>query len=247
MFAKETYTAESIITETPSINHRQFLGQFSKNQYYLNSQEIDRFENFEQRRKNRINRIRILFLVTKRLDGNSSLWINRQDVFYAWNIIYSKRLFSRVWNPMIGARRSAIGGDTGIKGGKAGHLAPISLNRIFNPVPLSAVCRVVYCLTCTRPDCTIRGTTNSRYIYLYTVLRVHARLVTTCPRRWSWVTSIALADDWRGSTWPNVLSLSLWPVPWPTLRRPEEIISRGGKILISNSKLIIIVYTSMNV
>lgn len=50
MFAKETYTAESIITETPSINHRQFLGQFSKNQYYLNSQEIDRFENFEQRK-----------------------------------------------------------------------------------------------------------------------------------------------------------------------------------------------------
>lgn len=48
----KAYTAESIITEryTPSINHRQFLGQFSKNQYYLNSQEIDRFENFEQRK-----------------------------------------------------------------------------------------------------------------------------------------------------------------------------------------------------
>lgn len=53
-----------------------------------------------------INGIRILFLVTKRLDGNSSLWINRQDVFYAWNIIYSKRLFSRVWNPMIGVALS---------------------------------------------------------------------------------------------------------------------------------------------
>lgn len=36
MFTKEIYTVESIITEryTPSINHRQFLGQFSKNQYY---------------------------------------------------------------------------------------------------------------------------------------------------------------------------------------------------------------------
>ena len=211
MFAKETYTAESIITEryTPSINHRQFLGQFSKNQYYLNSQEIDRFENFEQRRKNRINRIRILFLVTKRLDGNSSLWINRQDVFYAWNIIYSKRLFSRVWNPMIGARRSAIGGDTGIKGGKAGHLAPISLNRIFNPVPLSAVCRVVYCLTCTRPDCTIRGTLMHDKLAIY--LPVHGFTCTRAPRNHLPATmELSYLDRSRGwLAWIDVAERSL--------------------------------------
>lgn len=156
-----------------------------------------------------INGIRILFLVTKRLDGNSSLWINRQDVFYAWNIIYSKRLFSRVWNPMIGARRSAIGGDTGIKGGKAGHLAPISLNRIFNPVPLSAVCRVVYCLTCTRPDCTIRGTLMHDKLAIY--LPVHGFTCTRAPRNHLPATmELSYLDRSRGwLAWIDVAERSL--------------------------------------
>lgn len=89
--------------------------------------------------------------------------------------------FSRAFGiPSLDTWRSAIGADTGIKGGKAGHLAPISLNRIFNPVPLSAVCRVVYCLTCTRPDCTIRGTLMHDKLAIY--LPVHGFTCTRAPR-----------------------------------------------------------------
>lgn len=63
--------------------------------------------------------------------------------------------------------------------GKAGHLAPISLNRIFNPVPLSA-CRVVYCLTCIQLDCAIRGTLMHDKLAIY--LPVHGFTCIRAPR-----------------------------------------------------------------
>lgn len=62
--------------------------------------------------------------------------------------------------------------------GKAGHLAPISLNRIFNPVPLSAH-GVVYCLTRVQSDCTIRGTLVHDKLAIY--LPVHGFTCTRAP------------------------------------------------------------------
>ena len=126
-------------------------------------------------------------------------------------ILYTRSDFSRAFGIpwLVHYRRSAIGGDTGIKGGKAGHLAPISLNRIFNPVPLSAVCRVVYCLTCTRPDCTIRGTLMHDKLAIY--LPVHGFTCTRAPRNHLPATmELSYLDRSRGwLAWIDVAERSL--------------------------------------
>lgn len=167
IFAKETCTIESIITrdaiETPRINYRQFpifkkliLTRFSQSRKKLFSISLGKLSQRDavETPHYRINR---------QQPGITGLDFSR-----AFGI------------PSLDTWRSAIGADTGIKGGKAGHLAPISLNRIFNPVPLSAVCRVVYCLTCTRPDCTIRGTLMHDKLAIY--LPVHGFTCTRAPR-----------------------------------------------------------------
>lgn len=80
----------------------------------------------------------------------------------------------------IGSRWSvALSRRDRYQSGKAGHLAPISLNRIFNPVLLSA-CRVVYCLTCIQLDCTIRGTLMHDKLAIY--LPVHGFTCIRAPR-----------------------------------------------------------------
>lgn len=152
-----------------------------------------------------INRIRILFFEETRwklLIMNQSTRCFLCLEYYILEATFLARLESHDW-------RSAIGGDTGIKGGKAGHLAPISLNRIFNPVPLSAVCRVVYCLTCTRPDCTIRGTLMHDKLAIY--LPVHGFTCTRAPRNHLPATmELSYLDRSRGwLAWIDVAECSL--------------------------------------
>lgn len=156
---------------------------FRRELNYRHSQEFSNFQkiNFNSIRKSRERNCFVLkiFLAGGDHPFRILVWCpieTPRENFQAFEL-YSKRLFFGIPSLEHGV---ALSGRYRYQRWQGWPPCPNKLEQDIQSCPCCRPCRVVYCLTCTRPDCTIRGTLMHDKLAIY--LPVHGFTCTRAPR-----------------------------------------------------------------